>query len=149
MSNIFDQENIFILDEKLENKAQFFKVIANKANSLGYVYSEEDCYQGLLARENQQTTGFEGGFAIPHCKNNTIKEPKLLIFKTLPIPWDSLDGQPTVFSFVLLIPEQSAKEHLQYLAKIARSLIDQEYRAELLVADKENIYLKVSKKLEV
>ncbi|MCL6573987.1 MAG: fructose PTS transporter subunit IIA [Bacillus sp. (in: Bacteria)] len=149
MSNIFEKQNIFLVEEQLENKGQLFQLIAKKASELGYVLSEEACYLGVLERENQQTTGFQDGFAIPHCKSKTVKEPKLLVFKTLPIPWDSLDGQDIVFSFVLLIPEQSAKEHLQVLAKIAKSLIDDEYRQQLKVADEQSIYLQVRKKLEV
>jgi fructose PTS system EIIA component len=149
MASIFSEQNIFMVEEQLENKEQLFKLIAKKASELGYVYSEEECFQGLLARENQQTTGFQDGFAIPHCKDSTVKEPKLLVFKTLPIPWDSLDGQPTIFSFVLLIPTQSEKEHLQYLAVIAKSLIDEEYRQQLKEADEQSIYLKVGEKLGV
>ncbi|QKE72885.1 PTS transporter subunit EIIA [Arthrobacter citreus] len=149
MTNIFNEQNIFIIEEQIENKDQLFRLIAKRASELGYVYSEEDCYRGLLERENQQTTGFQDGFAIPHCKDNTVKEPKLLVFKTSPIPWDSLDGQPTVFSFVLLIPPNSDKEHLQYLAKIAKSLINDEYRQQLKSADEKIISLKVREKLGV
>ncbi len=149
MANIFCEENVFIIDEQLEEKDQLFKLIAKKANKLGYVHGEQDCYKGLQAREAQQTTGFEDGFAIPHCKDDTVKEPKLLVFKTKPIPWDSLDGQPTTFSFVLLVPEKAANEHLRYLAKIAKSLIDDQYRKELKAADSESIYTKVKQKLEV
>ncbi len=149
MSNIFCEQNVFIVNEQLEEKNQLFKLIAKQASELGYVHSEQACYNGLLAREAQQTTGFEDGFAIPHCKDDTVKEPKLLVFKTRPIPWDSLDGQPTTFAFVLLVPEKAANEHLRYLAKIAKSLIDDGYRAQLKAADTQSIYAKVKEKLEV
>jgi PTS system fructose-specific IIA component len=148
MTEIFQEKNIFVVEERLENKEQLLRLIAKKAAELGYVHSESDCLKGLKERENQQSTGFQDGFAIPHCKSQTVKEPRLLIFKTLPIPWDTLDGQPVQFSFVLLIPEQSAAEHLKYLAKIAKSLLDDEYRNQLKQGDRQRIYSLVREKLE-
>ena len=139
---------MFLVEEKLENKEQLLRLIAQKAAELGYVDSESDCYRGLLERERQQSTGFEDGFAIPHCKDQTVKEPRLLIFKTPPIPWDTLDGRPVQFSFVLLIPEQSAAEHLKYLSKIAKSLLDEEYRQRLKQENGQGIYLLVKNQLE-
>ena len=139
---------MFLVEEKLENKEQLLRLIAQKAAELGYVDSESDCYRGLLERERQQSTGFEDGFAIPHCKDQTVKEPRLLIFKTPPIPWDTLDGRPVRFSFALLIPEQSAAEHLKYLSKIAKSLLDEEYRQRLKQENRQGIYLLVKNQLE-
>lgn len=149
MSEIFQEQNVFLVEEKLEDKEQLLRLIAQKANELGYVHSESDCFRGLLERERLQSTGFEDGFAIPHCKDKTVKEPRLLIFKTHPIPWNTLDGQPVQFSFVLLIPEQSAAEHLKYLSKIAKSLLDEDYRRQLKqLGDRQRIYSLVKNRLE-
>jgi len=149
MAEIFNENNIFIVEDNLEDKEQLFKLIANDAYKLGYVKSNEECFRGLLTRESQQTTGFQDGFAIPHCKDQTVQNPRLLIYKTSPIPWESLDGQAIVFSFVLLIPEESAKEHLRYLAKISKSLIDESFRQRLKAADKATIHQLVCRNLEV
>lgn len=148
IKDIFNKENIFIIEEKIHNKELLFERIAQKAKSMGYVESEKACYEGLVARENEQTTGFQDGFAIPHCKDDTVIKPTLLIFKTQPIEWDSLDGEPIEFSFVLLVPEEASKEHLKILAKIAKSLIDKDYRKKLKKADQQTIYKEVLKKLE-
>ncbi len=150
MTMIFSKENIFFPTESLENKQDLFKQIAHQAWELGYVEAEQACFEGLKEREEQQTTGFQEGFAIPHCKDQTVKSPKLLFFKTNPIPWDSLDGSDITNSFILLIPEQSAKEHLKYLSLIARSLIDTTFRQELKAATtSEMIYQLITEKLGV
>ncbi len=149
MNNIFCPENIFFLSDHIQSKEQLFKQVARKAYQLGYVTSEQRAYKGLLDRELQQTTGFQNGFAIPHCKSSVVKEPKLMIFRTDPIQWDSLDGEPIDFSFVLLIPEQAIEEHLQYLARIARSLIDEEYRQQLKTMDANSLFKAISERLGV
>jgi PTS system fructose-specific IIA component len=147
---VFGKENVLINDELISSKEDLFKFIAGTAKKLNYVLSEQDCFNGLMERENQQTTGFQDGFAIPHCKNDTVISPKVLYIKTRPIPWDSLDGEDITESFVLLIPEKGANEHLRILAKIARSLIDSEYRSNLKNAKmKSEIFELIANKLEV
>ncbi|MDT2760145.1 PTS sugar transporter subunit IIA [Enterococcus xiangfangensis] len=148
--SVFVQENIFINEDPISDKETLFEFIAENAKNLNYVSSKQDCFDGLLERESQQTTGFQDGFAIPHCKNNTVVSPKMLYIKTKPIPWDSLDGKEITDSFALLIPEKGAEEHLKILSKIARSLIDTGYRDNLKNAKtKSEIFELISKKLEV
>lgn len=148
--SVFVRDNILISDEPISSKEVLFKFAAENAKKLNYVLSERDCFNGLMERESQQTTGFQDGFAIPHCKNNTVISPKVLYIKTKPIPWDSLDGKDITESFVLLIPEKGAEEHLKILAKIARSLIDAGYRNNLKNAEKKSdIFELISNKLEV
>lgn len=149
-SSVFEKENILISKEPISDKKDLFKYISRNAKHLNYVLSEQECFDGLMERESQQTTGFQDGFAIPHCKNDTVITPKMLYVKTKPIPWDSLDGKDITDSFVLLIPEKGAEEHLKILAKIARSLIDTGYRDNLKKSKTESeIFELISNKLEV
>lgn len=147
---VFSEENILITDIQMQNKTDLFAFIAKNARKFGYVTSEEECFKGLVAREEQQTTGFQDGFAIPHCKSATVYEPKIFFIKTSPIIWDSLDGEAITDSFALLIPTDGATEHLKLLAKIARSLIDKNYRTQLKqTKDQEKLFELISNKLEV
>ncbi|MDT2757446.1 PTS sugar transporter subunit IIA [Enterococcus asini] len=149
-SSVFEKENILISKEPISDKKDLFKYISRNAKHLNYVLSEQECFDGLMERESQQTTGFQDGFAIPHCKNDTVITPKMFYVKTKPIPWDSLDGKDITDSFVLLIPEKGAEEHLKILAKIARSLIDAGYRDNLKKSKTESeIFELISNKLEV
>ncbi|MBC1522048.1 PTS transporter subunit EIIA [Listeria aquatica] len=150
MNEIFAEENIFFIEEGLTDKNTFLKIVAEKAAEKELVSSKEACLKGLLEREQQQTTGFQEGFAIPHCKNDTVYSPKLMYFKTAPIPWDSLDGNPITDSFVLLIPEKAADEHLKYLALLSRALIDDEFRSGIKASRTQNeIYQLICQKLGV
>lgn len=146
LSTVFNENNLFVLNEEFDTKESFLKRVADEAFKLGYVTSSEECLEALLERESQITTGFMDGFAIPHCKCNAVKSPKMLVFETPAIPWDTLDGNPITFSFVLLIPEESATEHLKLLAEISKSLIDVEYRQSLKNGDESQIYNTILKK---
>ncbi|MDR0484936.1 MAG: fructose PTS transporter subunit IIA [Alphaproteobacteria bacterium] len=149
MSKIFSKENIFIIEEKLNSKEYFFKLIAKKAKELDFIADEKACFEGILYRENQSTTGFEDGFAIPHCKDATVKSAKLLLFKTPEIAWDSLDGKPITISHCLLMPENANNDHIKLLSKVARALIDENYRKAIKEASVEEIYQLVANKMEM
>lgn len=150
VSSIFTADNIFISDQEFATKDDLFAFVASEAKALGVVDSEAACLAGLKARESQQTTGFQDGFAIPHCKDDTVNTPSILFIKSKPIPWDSLDGNPITNSFALLIPSTGAELHLKYLSQIARSLIDDDFRAELKdTNDLDKLYSLISSKLGV
>lgn len=147
-NDIFSRDNIFIIDDKINNKTELFKIISTKAFELNYVNSIDECFNGLMFRENQQTTGFQDGFAIPHCKDNTVFNPKILVFKTNPIDWDSLDGKPVTVSLVVLVPENASNEHLKLLAKLAKALIDNDFKEQIKVGNFDTIYKSISLILE-
>lgn len=128
-NKVFSKNNIFFLNETLKSKEEFFEVISEKAQELGYFEKAEDCLKGLKEREALGTTGFQDGFAIPHCKSSKVLFPGILFFKTKAIEWDSLDENPIECSFVLLIPESKAgTEYIILLSKIATALIDDDFR---------------------
>jgi fructose-specific phosphotransferase system IIA component len=149
MDSIFAKENIFIIEEQLNSKEELFRVIAKEAKALNFVSTEQAAFEGLLERESQSTTGFEDGFAIPHAKTDAVINPKLMVFKTKEIPWDSLDGNPITISHVLLMPKHANNEHIRLLSKVARALIDGDYRTSIKKANKEETYNLVMKKMEM
>ena len=51
------------------------------------------------------------------------------------IPFDSLDGKPAYYFFVLIAPEDSAGVHLKALAKISRFLKNSLFKESLAKAD--------------
>lgn len=140
MNKVFSRNNIFFLDQSLNSKEELFEVISKKAEELGYLEKAKDCLDGLKAREALDTTGFQDGFAIPHCKSSKVLFPGILFFKTKQIEWDSLDGNPIECSFVLLIPESKAgTEHMRLLSKIAAALIDDDFRDNIKSASIEEV----------
>jgi PTS system fructose-specific IIA component len=95
--------------------------------------------QGLKDREKEGTTGFLDGFAIPHTKNATIQRPGIIVqMMENGVEWNSMDGQPVNIAIALLIPESEAgTTHLNYLSKIAKMLMHEEIRKQLMDAQSE------------
>lgn len=93
---------------------------------------EEDVWK----REAVYSTGLGHGFAIPHCKTDTVSAESIGILRLpKPIEWGSVDGQP-VHTVVLLASRRSDANgaHLKVFSRLARRLMDQEFRDQLLGA---------------
>ncbi|WP_080872702.1 PTS sugar transporter subunit IIA [Oceanobacillus timonensis] len=139
--DVLQLENIF-LHETLTSKQEIFERIAEIAFHKRAIDCQKDIVDGLFERENQSTTGFLDGFAIPHVISNKVNQVSVFILKNEQgIDWESMDGQETIFFIALLIPEESQSHHLKILSSIAKLLMDEKIRQKLLqAANKEEIY---------
>jgi PTS system nitrogen regulatory IIA component len=98
--------------------------------------SADQLLQILKDREKLGSTGIGDGFAIPHGKSKTIGRMIISFGRSRPgIPFDSMDGKPAHFFFVLVAPENSAGDHLKALAKISRFLKDSLFKESLSKAE--------------
>ncbi|TWU42123.1 PTS sugar transporter subunit IIA [Novipirellula artificiosorum] len=86
----------------------------------------------LLERERTSATAIGRAVAVPHAYSDVLKEP-LVIFARLnhPINVGAMDGVPVSYIFMLIGPEDAAKQHIDTLAAIARFMSDSEARFEL------------------
>lgn len=129
---IFNNENIFY-DNDSKTQDEAFQSIANFVAERGYSSSADGFYQGLKAREQESTTGFKDGIAIPHSNDDSVTKPGLFLIKfDNAIEWDALDKKPIRVAFVLSIPKNGSTEHLKLLSKIARKMMDDEFRQTVL-----------------
>ena len=102
----------------------------------GRIESKSVFFEGALEREAEFSTGFGNGFAIPHCKSDTVKTASIVIGKTTnEIEWNSLDNKPVTFIIMLAIPAtEGGTTHLQILAALSGKLMDDEFRYQLMNA---------------
>jgi len=132
---IFNVNNIYF-DNDSKTQDEAFQKIGQFVADLNYSTSSDDFYHGLLNREKESTTGFKDGIAIPHSNDDSIVKPGLFLIKFAnSIEWDALDQKPIKVAFALSIPKAGAKEHLKLLSKIARKLMDDEFRKTILEND--------------
>jgi PTS system nitrogen regulatory IIA component len=90
----------------------------------------------LKERERLGSTGIGDGFAIPHGKSKSIDRMIISFGRSRAgIPFDSLDGKPAHYFFVLIAPENSAGDHLKALAKISRFLKNSLFKESLAKAE--------------
>ncbi|RMH63576.1 MAG: PTS sugar transporter subunit IIA [Calditrichaeota bacterium] len=90
----------------------------------------------VLAREQYLSTGMEEGLAVPHAKTDAVSE--LVVAFGLHrdgIDFESMDGKPARFIFLVLSPRSTSGPHIRALAQITRALKDASVRQALLEAD--------------
>jgi len=89
----------------------------------------------LLKREELRSTGIEEGVAFPHGRVPGLGGLLSCFGRCRGgLDFDSFDGKPTHFFFVLLIPEEAEGSHLRALARLNRLFQDAEFRERLLAA---------------
>lgn len=120
-----------VIDEMIDNLAKH-KVINNKN-----LFKE-----AIIKREEQSSTGLGNGIAMPHAKTKAVDEATVLFAKSNNgVDYDSLDGQPTYLFFMIAVPDGAYDTHLQALAALSRSLIDESFIESLKAAkNSEEVY---------
>ena len=136
---------------KVETKEEVLKLVSEIAFKDEIVKSKEEYFNGLLAREEECTTGFGKGFAIPHCKSSTVNKASVIVLKLdNEVEWESMDDKPVNFVLALAVPDTEAgTTHLKILSKIARFLMDDEFTMKLESSkSEEEIYKYLIERLE-
>lgn len=129
---IFNNTHI-LYDKESKTQEEAFQSIASFAHEKGFVNDVETFFIGLKEREQEATTGFKDGIAIPHSKNKSVVKPGMFLVKfDHAIAWNALDGKDVNVAFALTIPEEGAADHLKLLSLIARKLIDDSFREGIL-----------------
>lgn len=135
-------DNFFIqLDVDCQNQTEVLKKISNFAYMKGIIAKENEInllYDAFKKREDESTTAFEDGFAIPHARIDAIKQPSIIISKFNKTNWLALDGSEIKITIALLIPKNKASDiHVDILSKIATLLLDKNFRDKLKQLDNE------------
>ena len=90
----------------------------------GVVTDFETFKAGIMNREAQTSTGLGDGIAMPHSKNEAVKEATVLFAKSNKgVDYASLDGQPTDLFFMIAAPEGANDTHLAALAELSKYLM--------------------------
>ncbi len=115
----------------------------------GNIADRETYEKGVLAREEESTTGIGDGIAIPHCKSDSVKKPGLAAM-VLPdgVDYDSLDGQPANLIFLIAAPNTEDNVHLTVLARLSELLMDPDFVSALKSAKTKDEFLSVIDKAE-
>ncbi len=127
------ETDLVMIDCDATTKAEVIKQAVDRLFVMGRTDDSPAVEDAVWRREATYSTGFGHGFAIPHCQTNAVRFNSLVLLKLKsPVEWNSLDGQPV--RVVILLGIRAAKggnAHMQVLAKLARQIMDDDFRAEL------------------
>ncbi|MDQ2090361.1 PTS sugar transporter subunit IIA [Marimonas arenosa] len=80
----------------------------------------------LLERESLGPTGVGRGVALPHARVEGIdKVLGIFVMLEQPVDFESVDRQPVDLAFALFAPKEDGVEHLKALARVSRTLRDE------------------------
>jgi len=100
----------------------------------------------ILEREKLVSTGVGKGFAIPHSKTDAISDiVAAFVITKNPIDFDSIDGEPVRFIFLLVGKETLLNTHIKLLSRISRLMNKDEFRVKLLKAKTKDEVLRIFK----
>lgn len=127
------EPELIILDSDAATKEEAIKQAADQLFILGRTENPREVEEAIWQRETSYSTGFGYGFAIPHCKNNSVQFNSMVLLKPRsPIAWNSLDGQPVRVMIMLAIRETNGDSaHMKVLARLARQVMDPHFRSQL------------------
>ncbi len=117
------------------SKQEVIHELVNLLYAAGRVNERDRLEDAVFAREEVYSTALGFGFAIPHCKNDVVVADSIAVVKLVqPIRWGDEDS--TVSFAILLAMRESAKDntHMQVFSKLARKLMNEEFRARLTSA---------------
>ncbi len=132
------ETELVVIDSDATSKEEVIKQGVDQLFILGRTDNSLAVEDAIWRREATYSTGFGHGFAIPHCQTNAVRFNSLVLIKlNSPVAWNSLDGQPVRVVILLAIraAQGGSNAHMQVLAKLARKIMDEDFRAEL---EKEN-----------
>ncbi len=102
----------------------------------------EPLYQAVIKREEVLGTALEHGVAVPHARLDLVKKPMVVIGRSRGgIEWNSPDGKPTHFIFLILTPQADDEAQIQLLASIAKMMLNVKNEQLIMAAkDQEEIW---------
>ncbi|MBN2542323.1 cation:proton antiporter [bacterium] len=90
----------------------------------------------VLKRENAMGTAIEEGIALPHARLSLLKRPIIIFGRSSSgIEWNSPDGKPTKYIFLVLTPSDDDDIQLQIFSIIAKVMSIPENRDRIIKAD--------------
>ena len=131
------------------DKEDSIKKIINLAAKSDKILDLNKVSQTIFEREKLVSTGVGKGFAIPHGKTDAISDVVAAFAITKePIDFDSIDGEPVRFIFLLVGKENLLNTHIKLLSRISRLMNKDEFREKLLEAKNSDEVLNIFKEEE-
>ena len=117
-------KNVTLFDLQATDKEGVINEMIQSLVDNGVVTDFETFKAGIMNREAQTSTGLGDGIAMPHSKNEAVKEATVLFAKSNKgVDYASLDGQPTDLFFMIAAPEGANDTHLAALAELSKYLM--------------------------
>ncbi|WP_368993846.1 fructose-specific PTS transporter subunit EIIC [Caldifermentibacillus hisashii] len=122
------RKDIMLMDLQSTTKNEVIDEMIASLEKHHVINNADQFKEAILKREEQATTGLGNGIAMPHAKTAAVNEATVLFAKSNKgVDYESLDGKPTYLFFMIAVPDGLYDTHLQALAALSRSLLDEKF----------------------
>ena len=130
-------KELVLLGSESKNKEEAMQEIVDAFYIAGRTGDRQRLEEALWSREAVYSTGLGHGFAAPHCKTEAVTADSIGVLKLRQaIDWGSVDGEPVNMIILIAMREpQIANRHMQVFSKLARKLMNEEFRGQLLTVE--------------
>ncbi|CAH8242476.1 PTS glucose transporter subunit IIA [Vibrio aestuarianus] len=132
---------LIMLDAVFEDRFSAINALTDKLEQTGKLTNKEQFLEAVLKREEEGPTALGEYLAVPHGKSDAVKQPVFACaFVKDELMWKGLDGdEPVNMIFLLAIPPAEAgSTHMEVLTTLTSSLVDDDFRDQLLAARSTN-----------
>jgi fructose-specific PTS system IIA-like component len=130
-------EELVLLGSESKNKEEAMQEIVDAFYIAGRTEDRSRLEEALWSREAVYSTGLGYGFAAPHCKTEAITADSIGVLKlNRAIDWGSVDSEPVNMIILIAMRDpQTPSRHMQVFSKLARKLMNEEFRGHLLALE--------------
>ena len=117
------------VNASVSSKAEAIDYMTRLMEKSGNLNDREAYKKGVLAREEEGTTGIGDGIAIPHSKCAAVKHAGLAAMVVKGgVDYESLDDEPADLIFMIAAPEGGGNVHIDALSHLSAMLMDEDFR---------------------
>lgn len=130
-------KELVLLGSESQNKEEAMQEIVDAFYIAGRTGDRQRLEDALWSREAVYSTGLGYGFAAPHCKTEAVTADSIGVLKLKQaIDWGSVDSEPVNMIILIAMREpQLANRHMQVFSKLARKLMNEDFRGHLLAVE--------------
>mgnify|MGYP001082651376 CR=1 FL=1 len=146
--SVFDPRLIDICLE-VSDKEDTIRKIARLYKEIGVIQDANLFYSKIMEREKSLSTGIGYGIAVPHLRDETVRELKAGIYLLdREIDYDSLDRKKVKLVVSFAIPAQGGNEYMKILQKVCKFLHDESNRRSVFSCPDRDSLLQTFRSLE-
>jgi Kef-type K+ transport system membrane component KefB/mannitol/fructose-specific phosphotransferase system IIA component (Ntr-type) len=131
----FSSQQEIVAEVRAADRDNAIRELCTLAYEQGNMPDIEALYSYVLQRENTLGTAVEEGVAFPHARISLLVKPTIIFGRSISgIEWNSPDGKPTHFIFLILTPREDDDIQIQILRIIAKTMSDSKIKDAIMAA---------------
>ncbi len=127
----FFRDDLILLDKSYSSKKEALSDFAKVLVKKGYASDAKRVVEMAMKREGESSTGIGENIAIPHIRDEVMKDSVIFFAKVNHVEWESMDGQPVDYVFFIALNPNSSGSHMEILAALMKLFMNPDFKNHL------------------